>query len=423
VNTFRRPPRGFTLIELMVALGISVVVIAGSLLLLNALRRTFQGGAVDRALQESGRVALTEVIGNLRLAGYGIDPGMAFDFGQATSPQVQAPLPQGVAGVQFGGYQGKTNCTTPVTCRDHADAPDEIVFHYRDPSFGHLVTATATSSLMIRGPLRQPLEKGQILQVICYGGDQVWAYVTVDARVDQTDTPGDVRVTLSAGGLAADLSPVFPTQNSLLANTCYTTGTVRVFAINRFRYFIQTYDAGGGPQPWGTAGARPYLMLDQGLDDGAGGIKLSMVAPDVEDLQFAYVYSLSAPGNQLRGATEGVQLANQADDIDLAPASTPSIPTYATPSRDAARTTGHPSNIRAVRVGVVVRQAEADTTVFEPILPRLGNRAALVREANRRRAAFETTVPLPNLDSRAPVFPTVGDPALLTDANLNFGGG
>jgi type IV pilus assembly protein PilW len=410
-------PRGFSLVELMVALGISVVVIAGSLMLLNAQRKAFQGGAGDRGLQEAGRVALIELSSNLRMAGYGVDPGMAFDFGQALSPQQQAPLPEGVAGVQFGGFE----CQNPVTCRDHTDAPDEVVFHYRDPAFGQLLTGHDATTLVLRGPLTRPLEKGQILQVVCYGGDQVWAYVTVDVRVEPT-TGNDVRVALSPGQQAGDTSPIFPVQNALLANTCFAS-TARVFAVDRYRYFVQTYDAAGNVVAWGTAGARPYLMLDQGHVDASGKKRLSMVAPDVEDLQLAYVYSLAAPGTQLRGATEGTQLTNGADGIDLAPATLPPIPTYATAARDPARTSGHPSNIRAVRIGVVVRQALADASTFEPILPALGNRAAIARETNQRRAVFETTVPLPNLDSRAPVFPTHGDPALASDVNLNFGGG
>jgi type IV pilus assembly protein PilW len=421
MTTPRQSQRGFTLVELLVALGISTVVIAGSLLLLNAQRRSFQGGSVDRALQEAGRVGLEEMIGNLRLAGYGMDPGMAFDFGRAISPQAQALLPDGVVGVQFGGFE----CDAPVTCRDRVDGPDEIVFHYRDPAFGHLLTGHSATTLQIRGPLPRPIEAGQILQVMCYGGDQVWAYVEVETRVEPTDA-GDVRISLVGGEQAADTSPIFPHQNVLLGNTCYG-GVSRVFAINRFRYYVETYAADGTVEAWGSPTGRPYLMLDQGLRDGSGAKKVSMVAPDVEDLQLAYVYSLAAPGTQLRGETDGVQLTNAADVVDLAPVlqegSLQAIPTYATPARDPARTTGHPSNIRAVRVGVVVRQADADSTVFEPALPALGNRAALVRESNRRRAVFETTVSLPNLDSRAPVFPTHGDPAVLADARLNFGGG
>jgi type IV pilus assembly protein PilW len=417
MTTHREPRRGFTLIELMVALGISTVVIAGSLLLLNAQRRTFQGGAVDRALQEAGRVALIEIGGNLRLAGYGLDPGMAFDFGQATSPQAQATLPEGVAGVQFGGFE----CDAPVTCRDRIDGPDEIVFHARDPLFGQLLTGHTATTLTLRGPLPNPLQRGQILQVICYGGDQVWAYVTVDAEVAAT-TANDVPVTLMAGQNAGDTSPIFPLQNSLLANACYA-GEARVFAIKRHRYYVETYADDGTVQAWGTAGARPYLMLDQGLETDAGGKLVSVVAPDVEDLQLGYVFSLAAPGTQLRGTTAGTRLANDAGGIDLAPGSTPSIPTYATPARDAARTTGHPSNLRAVRVSVVVRQAEPDQAAREPELPAIGNRAALVRDANRRRTVFETTVALPNLDSRGPNFPTVADPNVLANVNLNFGGG
>jgi type IV pilus assembly protein PilW len=413
-----RSQRGFTLIELMVALGISVVVIAGSLMLLNAQRKAFQGGAGDRGLQEAGRVALVELSSNLRMAGYGVDPGMAFDFGQALSPQQQATLPEGVTGVQFGGFECANN---PVACRDRVDGPDEVVFHYRDPAFGQLLTGHDVNSLVLRGPLLRPLERGQILQVICYSGDQVWAYVTVGARVEPS-LGNDIRVALTGGVLAGDTSPIFPVQNALLANTCFA-GAARVFAVDRYRYFVQTYDAAGNVVAWGTAGARPFLMLDQGHLDAAGKKRLSMVAPDVEDLQLSYVYSLAAPGTQVRGATEGTQLTNGADGIDLAPATLPSIPTYTTASRDPARTSGHPSNIRAVRVGVVVRQALADTSTLEPILPALGNRAAIARETNRRRAVFEISVPLPNLDSRGPVFPTHGDPTLASDANLNFGGG
>jgi type IV pilus assembly protein PilW len=401
----------------MIALAISVVVIAGSLMLLNAQRKAFQGGAGDRGLQEAGRVALVELSSNLRMAGYGVDPGMAFDFGLALSPQQQAPLPEGVTGVQFGGFE----CANPVTCRDRTNAPDEVVFHSRDPAFGQLLTGHDATTLVLQGPLSRPLERGQILQVICYSGDQAWAYVTVDARVEPT-TGNNVRVALTGGQQAGDTSPIFPTQNALLANTCYA-GVARVFAIDRYRYFVQTYDVGGNEVAWGTAGARPFLMLDQGLIDDTGAKRLSMVAPDVEDLQLAYVYSLAGPGRQLRGVTEGTQLTNGVDGIDLAPATLPSIPTYATAARDPARTSGHPSNIRAVRVGLVVRQALADTSISEPILPALGNRAAIDRETHQRRAIFETSVPLPNLDSRAPVFPTHGDPTLLSDANLNFGGG
>jgi hypothetical protein len=185
------------------------------------------------------------------MAGYGVDPGMAFDFGLATSPQQQATLPEGVTGVQFGGYQ----CANPVTCRDRVDAPDEVVFHSRDPLFGQLLTGHDASTLVLRGPLNRPLDKGQILQVVCYGGDQVWAYVTVDSRVEATTT-NDVRVPLDGAQTAGDNSPIFPHQNTLLANPCFAAAS-RVFAIERYRYFVQSYDLAGAVVAWGTPESPP----------------------------------------------------------------------------------------------------------------------------------------------------------------------
>jgi len=65
--------------------------------------------AGQRDLEESGRLALIELGRAIRLAGYGIDPTAAFDFGRFA-------------------------CTTPGTAstcngggRDRTDAPDELV--------------------------------------------------------------------------------------------------------------------------------------------------------------------------------------------------------------------------------------------------------------------------------------------------------
>jgi type IV pilus assembly protein PilW len=420
VTTRLRRARGFTLIELLISLAISVVVIAGSFMLLNAQRRSFSQGSADRALQESARVALDELTTALRMAGYGVDPGMAFDFGVATVPQAQSTTPEGVAGVTFGGYGPPGQpCNPAVSCRDKVDQPDEIVLLFRNPFFGHKLLASTTTTLQLRGPLPDAIEKGQVLQVVCYSGALVWAYVTVSAQVP-ANLVGDVTVNLAPGVLAADNSPTFPFQNSSLAS-CGTDA--RVFAIERRRYFVQSYSTAGAVVPWGTAGSRPYLMLDRGLIDATGNQILSVIAPDVEDLQFSYVFPRAPAGTQVRGATVGTQLVDNPAGIDLSPDTIPPVPLYTTPALDASRTTGHPSNIRAVRIGMVVRQADADAKISEPDLPALANRAAIVRDVNRRRALVETTAAVPNLDSHGPVFPSIGDPLVAGDANLNFGGG
>jgi len=416
--TARPAQRGFSLMELAVALGVSAIVIAGALTILIGQQRTFKGSAGDRAVQEAGRVALERLTSELRLAGYGMDPGMAFDFGAAASPQATAILEPGVATVPFGGYL----CDKPVACRDRVDGPDEIVFHYRNPVFGkEVLTAThpiAETELWLQGPLNTPIQAGQILQVVCYGEPLTWAYVTVSKRAEPTADPEfAVQLAAPTGG-----DSDFPMQNKFFAMDGCFLGEVRAFKIERRRYFIDTFTDQGQRVAWGTAGARSYLMVDEGLRDDAGPIH-AVVAQDVEDLQLAYVFPLAPAPTQVRGDAEGVPLQDQADGIDLAPTTIPSIPTYFVPSRDVSRATGHPSNARAVRVAVVVQQPGDDAAVVDPALPRLLNRAELAREARRRRSVFQTTVSVPNMESRGPTYPTYGKPGVAIDRPLNHGGG
>jgi type IV pilus assembly protein PilW len=411
------PRRGFTLIEMVVALGVSSIVIAGSLYLMLAQQRTFVSGASERVLQESGRVALQTIGLALRQAGYGLDPGMAFDLGATRAPQAQALLGPGETDVPFGGYQ----CANPVTCRDRIDGPDELVFLSRNPSWGHTVTALTTAQLTFAGPLATPLERGQVLQVACGGGDMYWAYVTVAAQVPAG--PGPVTVTLGPAN-----GTTFGAQNAALSDACFQNSP-GVYLIDRYRFFLASYDLAGNQVAWQTPGARPYLMLDRGWLGADGNPALTVVAPDIEDLQIAYGYPLAARGTQLRGGTAGVRLSAAEDGLWLSPDPVLyGLPRYDSAPRGVTRTTSYPANIGSVRVGVVARAAEADATHFEPLLPALGNRPDMAFEANRVRAVFETSFPVPNLQSRAPIFPTFGRrlgtglprPA---DVNLNWGGG
>ena len=414
--------RGFSLVELMIALVVSAVVIAGALALLTSQQRTFQRSAGDRAVQETARVALEELTSNLRMAGYGIDPGFAFDFGPiAAVPQDRLPTGQ-VASV--AGYA----CLNPVACRDSpAGPPDEIVFHYRDPAFFRaLAAAPSATSLTVDGPLPDGLRQGQLLQVMCFSGSMLWAYVTVGADVPATTSTGTVSVPL-----AASSGNVFGAQNGVLTDGCYQTvappgssattlaAAAKVYKVERFRYFVQSYDPAGNVVPWGTAGARPYLMLDQGLLDATGTPILAMVTPDVEDLQFSYLFPRAPAGQQMAGDAVGTPLSNSATSIDLA--ATP--PPYTDPATAATRATHSPANILAVRVDVVIRNPDPDVRLgsdMDRTLPAAANRDTLLGPAGYRRARFGTTTATPNMDVRAPYFPTYST----TGADhLNVGGG
>ncbi len=402
----RRAARGLTLVEMLLSLAIGSVVIAGALALLIAQQRAYTSSAADRAMQDSARQGLEDLSVNLRRAGYGIEPWLAFDFGPVTN----APASwQGGTATTTVGYPSGAPGTAPPACaqavtpatRDSTTASDEIVFYARDPAWSRTISAApAANQLALGTNLTQPLEAGQILQVMCSGAS-AWAYVQVGAHADA----GQNLVTLQT---ACD-GP-FPYQQAMLTNGCFASGwtQARVFKVDRFHYYVQRFNG------------RPFLMLDRGLFAN-GAALVEPVAPDVEDVQFAYVFPLATAAPTLVGATPGTQLSNAAASIDLA--SAPAA--YTDPTAAATRTTRHPGNIRAVRVSVVVRIASADPKLGSAefrTIPAAANRAANTNaDQGFRRLLVETTEATRNVDSRAPYFP-----AYSTNNGadgLNVGGG
>jgi type IV pilus assembly protein PilW len=417
----RRNAPGFSLVELIIAMAVSLLVIAGAMALLVSQQRIFQVSSADRALQETGRIALEELTSNLRMAGYGIDPDYAFDFGpQPTTRQDRAPATADLSAAStFAG------CTA-ISCRDSISGSDEIVFRYRNPSFVRslAVAPTGGTSITIAGPLRTPLFQGQILQVMCFAGDMLWAYVTVGETKAVTDAD-TVTITLAAGN-----GDVFPFQNAYLANGCFGAvaprnanqvtfaAAAKVYKVDQFRYFVTRYDGSGAVVADITSTARPYLMLDQGLLNGGNPI-LNVVAPDVEDLQFAYVFPNSAAANQLIGATVNSQISAGGSGIDLDPGATP--PAFSDETGSAPRLTQHPGNIRAVAASIVVRSPAQDPLVFDSAIPAAANRPTLTGPIGFRRQTFQTTAATRNLDARGPYFPTY---STTSGADyLNVGGG
>jgi len=100
--------RGFTLLEVLVGLAISLIVIGMVTAIFLGQQRTFQSLDVNRVASEAARDAFLEIEPALRRAGFG-HPRHAFDF---------------------------TNYACPARpCRDSATAPDTIVFYARNPTY------------------------------------------------------------------------------------------------------------------------------------------------------------------------------------------------------------------------------------------------------------------------------------------------
>jgi type IV pilus assembly protein PilW len=418
MRSFPRPS-GFSLVELLIALAASVFVMLGAAVLLRSQYQSFQTSTSERAFQETGRIALDALSTDLRQAGLGVDVGLVFDFGtQASARSAARP-----AGTTFATAV-PADCGAAVTCRDSTTGPDQLVFHSRDPAFGKPLRTAATAastSLTVSGPLREPLHQGQILQVVCYSGNMTWAYVRVGSTVDPSLDPNQtVDIPLASS------ATTFPNQNAVLADPCFSTvatadastipAATKVFKVDRYRYFIRNYSAAGAVVAWGTAGSRPWLMLDRGTtDSGTGKPVIDPVAPDVEDLQVAYVFPLDT-ANPVVGATAGVALAAGADGIDLAAA----CPVSTDDAIGANRLNHHPANIRAVQVSVVVRSAEPDLSRDgAATIPAALNRPDVAGPAGYLRLLLQTSVPVRNLDSRAPYYPSYGTGL----DQLNVGGG
>ncbi|HZX64053.1 MAG TPA: prepilin-type N-terminal cleavage/methylation domain-containing protein, partial [Myxococcales bacterium] len=173
--------RGFSLLELVIAVGITSVVVAGISVILVKQSQASVKQTQQRSMEETGRQALLELAYAVRMAGAGIAPTAGFDFdhyacstpGTATTcnnnPGIErAPL------TPAPGVQG---------LRDKIDGPDELVVSYRDPVFSRNVT-----NLVGLGPFTATLDKalttsirqGRIAMLLCSGADPV-SYVKFSA--------------------------------------------------------------------------------------------------------------------------------------------------------------------------------------------------------------------------------------------------
>jgi type IV pilus assembly protein PilW len=377
-------PRGFTLTELVVAMTVTVIVMSFVIVAVNAQQKSYYDGQMQRAAQGSARAGLLFLEQKLRLAGYGVDPALAFDFG------TYAPSTPPLCPAQNG------------TCpRDAVNNNDELVFYSRNPNYwvpadptqdprGHAwrIVSVVGGNLTISARQGDTFPKGQILAAVCRGG-RYYAFMTVGATIPAlaADNPNQV--------VALDPAvPANPFRRQDLADQaisgalragCFQGGLARLFQVDRYRFHVRPVPAGGG--------FAPYLVLDMGVDlDGNGVVDdrdEMLVAEGVEIMQVAY--GLANPNLPVLGAgapiattaaaagTFGATTSNTlttsgfpgaapplAEDSVYAPTS---FYLYALgPPPDPPRLTDHQANVRQVRVAVVVRSPAPDLRARTPIV-------------------------------------------------------
>jgi type IV pilus assembly protein PilW len=297
-----RRQRGFTLIELMVSSAVTFLTVLAVSAAFLGYTQSFYTQAGVRGGQASLRQTHLMVVRNLRMAGYGMEPHLAFDFPAGWSREV-------------------------TTSPSSVNRSDRLVFRMRNPAFSTMAAEVSETEIKLLTPLSAPLRRGQILQVMCPGAIG-WTY----ARLGANAAKGDAKLPLEPK------TGTFPNLNEV--QSCFSTaGTlgIYVFKIDVYDYSIRLIDEDGNPATPG----RPYLFRRHGLEEGDPVDSYGEpVAEDIEAMRMSFV----------RG-----------DGTLFTPDPADPAPTYTTDLDDALRKNNNPANIRAVVVGLVARSTTRDT--------------------------------------------------------------
>jgi type IV pilus assembly protein PilW len=344
-----RAPRGFTLIEMMVAAVVASLAIAMTMGIFLSQNQTFISLDMARVASGNGRDAVLEMETSLRRAGFGVDPVVAFDF----------------------------SCPSGSNCHDRVNAPDDITFYARNPEYvwapfnpslgcgnpngcfgsGNVwpITGTTTGggNATVSVTLRpgDVIHKGRILLAVCQNG-QSPVFATATGR---TTGPGPAMITVTIN--TSSNSGIYAGTGF---QTCHGNGSgAALFLVDKFHYFVTTLSG------------EPWLVLDTGLDYNADGSlpptdvnDLIPVARDVEDMQVAYqIGQPVVPPFIATGAPDSNHDWVIGDDPGIR--EEPSI--AATPPQTGLSSgTMHPGNIRAVRVTLGIRSSTVDSSIAAP---------------------------------------------------------
>ncbi|MBZ4414920.1 PilW family protein [Myxococcus sp. RHSTA-1-4] len=386
----RQRREGFTLLEVLIGTTISSVVLLAVAATIIGVNNVFQANTLSKQTVEGSRVGLDYVRRTVRLAGYGLDPALAFDFRTAGLP----------ANTKDNHSVDLTTWGTFVT--------DDLAFRYRDPMYvrrGQLGSGGPPYTLNLAGgtTFGQPLRQGQTLLVACPGGlDFFMGQLAAGALATAGTTTLNADPLLPAGAIPECLRdanrPPF------------------VMLVQEKRLRVEAF------------GGRPYLVVRHGWHADAD---FDPLVADVESFQVAYQMNrppadsgccaaqVAPDGTASTGASW--LLGDESPLVHPTTGSTP--PKYETPYDAAERYNGHPANIRAVHVGLTVRSTrqqpseslDAPRRLFNAPPPPAAEDAFL-------RTTVETSIRVPNMTSRSFFTPEYRDPAIARDLR-NVGGG
>lgn len=442
-----RNPHGVTLVEMLVAVAASAIVLVGVIGAVRAQQDAFQGGQRVREAQGASRNALLFIEQKLALAGWGMDPVLAFDL---------SGQPGDLDGVIWTA--GPCPAAAAPCVKDRIDGSDELVFFSRNPSYWIPPPDPPPAPGLLRGRVWQVAAfdpandtvtvaaragdlflKGQILQGVCDQG-QGQRYFTVADNFGETTGVDAVPVALDKNLVLTLMPDVL--ANPFRRQSAGECPPTRIFQIDRYRFHVR-------PDPVGDGRHETYLMLDSGVDVDRDGLiderDERILAQGVEILQVGYHFTPNidvaagtdttlapvgyAPGLPIavRGGTSATA-TTAADTITRTSFAASAAEVDSTFYKNATfyefrfgpplapqRTTNHAANLSAIQVSLVTR---SDSPNMEPGGGLLPGAQAPVLNMNQtpawiltyaatrggkdgyERTRLDTTVHLPNLVAR-----------------------
>jgi len=242
--------KGMTLMEIMVAMAIGIIVAAASYAAFIGLNQSYVVQSQIGNIQENGRLALTTMADEIRMAGFGVIPTIAFDFTSAV------------------GNPATPNC--PGRDNFNTQGNDQIVFVSRDHFTYNIVgVANGFSYSQTNNPLG--FRKGTIFWLVDSAmNNSAWLISNAGGGAAGTVTIDGSDPRASVYNSAATIPSIF------------NGGTA--IPMRYFRFYIDWSDL-----------MHPVLMHDDGTTDTTGQPFVRPIASDIEDIQFRY-YLEGGPG-------------------------------------------------------------------------------------------------------------------------------
>lgn len=385
---------GFTLIEMLTGLLVTSIILSAVAAAVIFSQRSYQLQAQSKTAVEGGRIATDYLERMVRMAGYGLDPRLAFDFRTANLP---SNLKDNFAFVPAAGSTAQPFFT------------DDLAFRYRDPTFLrrgliNWPTLELDPADPAKATFGRALRAGQPIMLVCPGGSN-WFMGVLTADVAPGAVAAQVGFYPNPPALGADTN--LTAEPECVQDTAGQQAYVMLVQERRVRIIDQ--------------GGRSFLVVFNSLNLPVNSLDFDPLAVDVENFQVAYVMNaagtttppVAADINNNWVFADGIAEASLPDPAAIAPEMEAA---YANPDRF----TAHPANIRSVRVSIGTRSAGqlGQKQTFERVAlenfqppPLAGN------EAFYYRSIIQTTIRTGNLLSRAMFLPplreSAGDPGEL----------